>query len=417
MTSKIDSTALLAQFGQRLASTSYTRAVTAHYLDCAKRFLAYLSERQISLTDIEPSHVSAFLRDQLRTFRRRRGRPPVSTAGWRQWRIEGVHNFLRVVIGQWPPTPSAATSSEALGRQLCKEYSMELLERRNLASCTVVGHVAEAQRFLSWVRQHKGTLEIDALTVSDIDRYLTARVATIRRTTRKSVSYQLRSFLRFLHRTGRTTSDLAACVIAPRLYRFEGIPSVLQPEQLSAILTAASQDRSPIGLRNHAILLLLATYGLRAGEVRRLQLEDVDWRGERFWIRHTKTGAQSCLPLLPKVGEALLNYLRSGRPRCTAREIFIRCHAPRCGFFTSSALNSMLRRHLARIGVRLDGKRGPHVFRHSCAVSLLRAGVQVKAIGDVLGHRSAGSVNVYLKLDDHELRSVALAIPTTEAQP
>jgi site-specific recombinase XerD len=76
----------------------------------------------------------------------------------------------------------------------------------------------------------------------------------------------------------------------------------------------------------------------------------------------------------------------------------------------------MLRRHLAKIGIRPAGKRGPHVFRHSRAVSLLRAGVPVKEIGDVLGHRSAASTNVYLKLDDHELRSVALAIPTTEAR-
>ena len=306
---------------------------------------------------------------------------------------------------------------EAECQQLCDEYSHELRDRRALASSTVLGNVTEAERFLTWVRQQEHVLGLAALTVSDIDRYLMGRVAGIQRTTRKAVSCQLRSFLRFLHGTGRITADLAACVIAPTLYRFEGIPSVLRPEQVQVILASASKERSPTGLRNYAMLMLLATYGLRSGEVRRLQLEDVDWRGDRLWIRHTKTGVRSCLPLMPKVGQALLNYLRRGRPTCTARELFIRCRAPRCGFFTSSTLNSMLRRHLAKIGIRPDGKRGPHIFRHSRAVSLLRAGVPIKEIGDVLGHRSAASTNIYLKLDDHELRAVALAIPTAGVQP
>jgi site-specific recombinase XerD len=417
MVSKIDCVALLAQFEQYLTGTGYARPVAAHYLDCAESFLAYLSERQMSsLNAAEPSDVSSFLREELRTYRRRHRRSPLSTARWRQWRIAGVRRFLVVILGQWPPTAPAASPFEERCRAVCEEYSLELRERRNLASSTVYGHVAGAEQFLDWVGKDKKVPDLGTLTVFDIDRYIKARVGSIQRTTRKAVSFQLRSFLRFLHRTGRIGADLAACVIAPTLYRYEGIPSVLEPEQVREILISASKDRSPNGLRNYAMLMLLATYGLRSGEIRRLQLEDVDWRGERLWIRHTKTGVRSCLPLMPKVGHALLNYLRVGRPKCAAREIFIRCRAPRCGFFTSSTLNSMLRRHLAKIGIRPAGKRGPHVFRHSRAVSLLRAGVPVKEIGDVLGHRSAASTNVYLKLDDHELRSVALAIPTTEAR-
>jgi integrase/recombinase XerD len=307
MTSKNESAALLAQFEQHLGSTGYTRPVTAHYVDCARRLLAHLNKHQISLTAIEPSHVNAFLRHELRTYRRRHGRSPASNVRWRQWRMAGVHKYLRVMVGRWPPMPPAANPFEAHCRHVCAEYLLELREHRNLASGTVSEHAAEAKRFLTWVWQHKATLGFATLTVSDIDLYLNARVATIRRTTRKAVSSRLRSFLQYLHWTGRVTSDLAACVIAPTLYHFEGIPSVLQPEQTCAILASASEDHSAVGLRNYAMLMLLATYGLRAGEVRRLQLEDVDWRGERLWIRHTKTGARSCLPLLPKVGQALVN--------------------------------------------------------------------------------------------------------------
>jgi len=165
------------------------------------------------------------------------------------------------------------------------------------------------------------------------------------------------------------------------------------------------------------MLLLLATYGLRAGEVRRLQLQDIDWRREQLWIQHSKTGARSCLPLLHPVGQALLEYIRSARPSCKDREVFIRLTAPRCAFLTNSTLYCVLRRQLAQVGIRLNGKRGPHIFRHARAASLLRSGVPLKTIGDVLGHRSTASTAEYLKLADRELRAVALSIPLPEIAP
>jgi integrase len=199
--------------------------------------------------------------------------------------------------------------------------------------------------------------------------------------------------------------------MAPTLYALESIPSALRPEDISAVLQTVRKDRSPKGLRDYAVLLFLSTYGLRAGEITRLRLNDVDWRGDRFCVHHTKTGSQSVLPLLPVVGEALLAYLRRGRPATDAREIFIRARAPYRGFGSGSSLYSPTRRWLEAAGVRLDGKRGPHTFRHARAVSLLRSAVPLKIIGDVLGHRSAASTAPYLKLATEELRDVALEIP------
>jgi len=102
---------------------------------------------------------------------------------------------------------------------------------------------------------------------------------------------------------------------------------------------------------------LLATYGLRAGEVCKLSLDDIDWRTGRLWIPHVKTGARTCLPLLPSVGHALLNYLRQGRPACKDREAFVRMNAPRTALVTNTGIHSLLRRHMSRVGVRLNGKR------------------------------------------------------------
>jgi integrase len=223
--------------------------------------------------------------------------------------------------------------------------------------------------------------------------------------------------LRYLQATGRIPQDLASAIITPSTYRYEGLPSTISSEQIRSILSSARKDRSRSGIRNYAILLLLATYGLRAGEVCKLRLDDIDWRAARLWIRHTKSGAHLCLPLLPVVGTALLNYLRQARPQCQDREIFIRMHAPRSALVTKSAIHSLFREHMARIGIQLNGKRGPHVFRHARAASLLRAGVPLKTVGDLLGHRHASSTAVYLKLDDQQLRKVALSLPLPEVTP
>jgi site-specific recombinase XerD len=225
------------------------------------------------------------------------------------------------------------------------------------------------------------------------------------------VTYHLRCLLRFVHATGRTGSDFSLCVTSPTLYALESIPSCLTSEEISTVADSTRKDQGPKGLRDYAILTLLSTYGLRAGEIVRLKLEDIDWRADRIRVLHSKTSAHSFLPLLPTVGDALLEYLRRGRPLTDAREVFIRTCAPYQGFAQGSSLYTVIRGRLDAAGVQPVGKRGPHAFRHARAVSLLRAGVSQKVIGDVLGHRSAASTTPYLKLATEDLRDVALEIP------
>jgi integrase/recombinase XerD len=166
-------------------------------------------------------------------------------------------------------------------------------------------------------------------------------------------------------------------------------------------------------LRDYAILQLLATYGLRAGEISHLRLGDIDWRADVMHIRHSKTGARSVLPLLEPVGEALIDYLRHGRPEADVREIFVRTRAP---YVSMVRIYSEVRRRIEAAGIALSGKRGPHIFRHARAVSLLRAEVPRKVIGDVLGHRSTESTIPYLKLATEDLRAIALEIPGEEVR-
>jgi integrase/recombinase XerD len=336
---------------------------------------------------------------------------------WRSSHTAGIHQLLRFVRSQWPTVPAPSTPEDTWRESLCGEFEQWLREWRGLAASSTAVLVDEARRFLSWCVSTRASVSLHDLQLSDVDGFLKDRCPPLRRVSRKNVTQSLRCFLRFLHAAERIQRDLAPGVISPTLYAFESIPSALRPEQIAAVLASVRQDRSSSGLRDHAVLLLLATYGLRAGEVARLRLEDVDWRGDRLWIRHTKTGARSCLPLIPAVGDALLDYLRQGRPATAAREVFIHMKAPYTAFARGSSLYPIVRKRLAAAGAEPDGKKGPHTFRHARAASLLRASVSTKAIGDLLGHRSAASTAPYLKLATEDLRAVALELPGQEARP
>ena len=130
------------------------------------------------------------------------------------------------------------------------------------------------------------------------------------------------------------------------------------------------KDRSSVGLRDYAILTLLATYGLRAGEIVRLRLDDIEWRREVLRVRHSKTGTHSELPLLREPGEALLRYLERARPPSSHREVFLRVHAPHRPFKCGSNLNCVTGARLRAAGISPQGRKGPHAFRHARAVSL-----------------------------------------------
>ena len=210
------------------------------------------------------------------------------------------------------------------------------------------------------------------LGVRDIDVYLQQRCEGWRRRTIEGYTVCLRSFLRYLHGSGRTALDLSSTVIGPRIYDDEQVPSALRPEEVQAVLETTRLDCSPIGRRDYAFLMLLATYGRRAGEIVTLSLEDIDWQKEILRVRHSKTGAVSELPLLREPGEAVLSYLEKARPESERREVFLQVRAPYQAYKGGSILNCVIGARLKMAGITPRGRKGPHAFRHARAVSLLR---------------------------------------------
>ena len=400
----------LSKLRDHLEEEHYAAKTVRRCIVIAREFLASLARQHVEPGAAQPANVERYLQRAQRTYRRCHGHSP-DYRSWRYIQTSAVHMLLRLIQGYWPPTPLPVTPAAILQQEICGEYARWMSGLRGLAQYTVSDCIAEAHRFFDWLGERATREELATLTCLDVDAYLKERTCSHSRRSLNGLATRIRSLLRWLHMTQQTTRDLTSAVITPSLHAFEGIPSALRAEDVKRVLAATRNDRRSKGIRDYAILMLLSTYGVRAGEIAALRLEDVDWHKDTIRIRHSKTGATSYLPLLPKVGEALLEYLQKSRPKTSIREIFIRCHAPYRSLKNGSSLYGLVRFRLEAAGVVPAGKRGPHAFRHARAVSMLRGRVPLKEIGDLLGHRAADSTLVYLKLATDDLREVALEIP------
>jgi integrase len=196
---------------------------------------------------------------------------------------------------------------------------------------------------------------------------------------------------------------LAAAITAPRQYRHEGLPIGPSWDDVRRLLAAAEGDR-PADIRDRALLMLLAVYGLRAGEVTALCLKDFDWEREMLSVPRGKSQRPRTYPLCRPTGDAVLRYLREVRPRSDRREVFLTLVAP-FRPLTANSLGRAVSRRFRALGLTLP-HYGAHALRHACASHLLAQGLSLKEIGDHLGHRSPDATRIYAKVDLAALRAV-----------
>ncbi|SAL69284.1 site-specific integrase [Caballeronia humi] len=401
---------LIEKLLAHLRAEGYSLRIQRWYPARVRPFLNYCRRNGLSIETVVSGHVTQFLRGQYRRSRKRNSNlPPLQQ--WRHRYTGAINMMLRLVRGAWPVPDPPSNAIEGFHRDIVMEYDTWLRELRGLHPLTRAKRAKHALQFLTSLGQRADPQGLKYLSVHELDAYLKQCCVGLRRASIEDRTVCLRDFLRHLWRTGRTATDLAGTVIGPRIYEHEGIPVALRTEDVTRVLEVTRKDLSPVGLRDYAILSLLSTYGLRAAEVVNLRLEDIDWRRDMLRVRHTKTGTSSELPLLREPGEAVLRYVEKARPPSVYREVFLRIQVPYRPFKNGSILNCITNARLRAAGVTPQGRKGPHAFRHARAVSLLRSGVPLKIIGDVLGHTSAGATAGYLKLATEDLRSIGLDLP------
>ncbi len=272
---------------------------------------------------------------------------------------------------------------------------------RGLAPITIDHYWRSIDELLIWLSREGKTLW--DVTPDDIALHI-QRIAK-RKLKRTSIAHQvaaLRSFFRYAYSRGWCRKG--ACIIdAPRIYRLETLPRGLPWNDVQQILASCAGDK-PTKIRDRAMLMLLAIYGLRSAEVRSLRIDDIDWEREIIRIRRSKQLKTQQYPLAHEVGAAIVRYLREVRPKCKRREIFLTQIQPYRAL-SGAALGFRVRFRIRQIGTVLPST-GAHALRHACATHLVSEGVSLKEIADHLGHSSLEATQVYAKVDLLALREV-----------
>ena len=282
-------------------------------------------------------------------------------------------------------------------------YEAWLRHERGLSEETISGYCTGADQFLHWLAA-KETL-LASVAVTDIDRAISEKKASgqYSRTTMSIYAVRIRAFFRFAEGQGWCRPGVAAAIIPPLIYPDQKVPTRLTRPDVERLLATTEGDRSA-DKRDRAILMLLIAYGLRSGEVRTLQLDDLDWENETLQVRRPKPGRTHLYPLSRAVGQAILRYLLDARPSLSERTLFLTLKSP-IKPLSRGGLSNIVYRRLRRLGI-VDGRRGPHTLRHTAAQHLLDQGMSMKAIGDFLVHRDPSSTAIYAKVNLNALRQV-----------
>jgi len=356
------------------------------------RFSKWLQQEDIRLEDLDEIRVRRFL-----------DRDPGVVHFPEPASIRRLVLILREMGVLKAEPPPAVTSLQ----RFVAQYRRYLIHQRGLAESCLPNYISYVEQFLSQ-RFAENELCFMDLSASDVTAFVKDEVRKLSPGRAKLLVTALRSFLRYLLHQGLIMVELAGCVPAVACWSLSEIPKSLPAGTVQRVL--AQQDRTTaVSRRNFAILILLARLGLRAGEVVALNLEDLDW--EEGLIRIRRKGARwTQLPLPADVGEAIATYLRSDRPRCSSRRVFLRHNAPIRGFAHTITVSSIVRRTLIRAGVD-SARTGAHLLRHTLAVDLLRNGASLDEIGDVLGHRSPNTTALYARVDLAALSTIALPWP------
>lgn len=394
--SRVRVTGPLAQyacgFRKELARLGYTSHSATAQLRLMAHASRWLESRGLGVGVLTPARVEEFL-----AARR--------AEGYTLWlstkAMAPILAYLRGLDAAPMPDPAGpATPAE----ELVEHYRVHLVQERGLAAATVCSYVHVARLFFSaWSPQ--GELGLERLSAGEVTDFVLAECATRKVGSAKYVVCGLRSLMRFLYVAGHTDSQLDAAVPKVAGWRLVDLPTSFGRQEVARLLASCDQ-RSTFGRRDFAVLTVLNRLGLRAGEVAALELGDIDWRAGEVTIRG-KGRREERLPLPVDVGDAVVGWLRRGRPDCECANVITRVRAPHRGL-TSGGVSAIVRAACVRAGL---AEVNAHRLRHTAATEMLRAGAGLVEVGQVLRHASVLTTSIYAKIDRTRLRALALPWP------
>ena len=326
-------------------------------------------------------------------------------AGYKSWvSVRSVALPLEYLRGVGATPAATVRASGDRVEELLGDYRRYLRRERGLTESTAADYERVARLFVA-ARSARGGLDLERLRAGHVTAFVAGECAGRNVASAKHLVVALRSWLRYLHLSGLTVTALAEAVPAVAGRRGTSLPRGLDAGHVARLFASCDRRRA-VGRRDYAILTLLVRLGLRAGEVAALALDDLDWHRGEITIRG-KGDRRERLPLPTDVGEALVAYLRHGRPRAGVRSVFLRVNAPRGGL-RAGGVRAVVHDACVRAGL---APVGAHRLRHTAATAMLRAGGSLPEVAQVLRHRRLDSTAIYAKVDRAALRGLAQPWP------
>lgn len=278
---------------------------------------------------------------------------------------------------------------------------------RNITECTITKQHIKFEKFSNYLDMN-GISSFSQITLKNIQQYLEYN-ADLTLSQRYHIVSCLKVFFQFLYDKNYVSTNFKELIPRVNYSHKAHIPSVYAPEEIESLLAVVDRA-NPIGKRDYTILLLAARLGLRASDICGLCFDDVDWTNNQINIIMQKTNGPLQLPLTAEVGNAIIDYIRNGRPKSKYRNIFLRHIHPIEPMYGSS-LHGMIQRYFYDAGIDIKNrKHGPHALRHSLASNMLSNNTPLPTISNVLGHKSTATTQIYLKIDINNLAKCALPL-------
>ena len=263
------------------------------------------------------------------------------------------------------------------------------------------------ERFFAFLSR-KNIASLDTLSLKDVLDFM-ASLNCYEKPTINHTMRAVRYYLKYCHEHGLMEQEMFSKLPNPHYNRQSRLPSSYSANEVTKLLDSIDLG-NPCGIRDYAIILLIARLGLRSSDVANLRFSNIDWEREVIHLNQVKTGNPLELPLLEDVGEAIINYLKNARPKTDSDHVFVR-QVPPYTDFNPGAVGALVRVRLQRSGIHLEGKKkGSHTLRHSLASRLLEHEIPLPVISEILGHTTTETTMAYLRIDITELRKCALEV-------
>jgi integrase/recombinase XerD len=391
--------ALLEGFAQELSQWGYAERTARRYIRAAEHFIYWANKEGIPAASFSSQFVPRF-DEHLRRCR-------CPGYGCKERRLlRGARSFVSYICGAGVNIGRAREPATQDPILLAQFYEW-MREHRGSGEFTLYSYSIPLRDLLKRIGEEPGRLDAQSLRQFVLEQSHKGPSAA------KTCTTALRMFVRFLTAEGKCAAGLDAAIPVVAHWRLSALPRYLQGEEVERVI-ASCDPASPVGKRDRAILLLLARLGLRAGDIVQLRLGDIDWKDA--WILVSgKSRRETQLPLTQEVGQAIVDYLRDGRPQSDTDAAFVRHRAPFRAFAKPAAISVIVKRAMQRAGVTCPSRGAAHVLRHSAASSMLRQGASLQDIAAILRHRSIETTQIYAKIDATSLRQIAQ--PWPEVQP